>query len=246
MSSPVMTPPAEPPAATPPFSSADLHKPAQTVATPPPPGITMAQLKQEIAAATQPLVEKNSSLAQQNQQLQEELNRVKQGITSAINPNPVPEAVNPEQLQRDMLLDPVGTVQKLVQQQMQPLVQTYFTDKGTSMEEQYRNRYPKIFEKYGSELEAMKKNTHPAHLASAQTWDLMLDLIKGRHLDDFTKDPLLTSAATQGTSFIGAPPTTPKDPVAQLSEKELKTARLLGVTPEKYAAQKTRIGGLNG
>lgn len=120
-----------------------------------------------------------------------------------------------------------------------PLVQGVTQTQAYLIKEQMKTKYAKEFKLWGPEIDELTSPLNPMFLMDPATWEIIIERVRGRHVQDYAKDPSMVPGYSESSS--------PSDPPAQktaqqqLSERELKIAKQLGVTPEKYLAQKQKM-----
>lgn len=80
--------------------------------------------------------------------------------------------------------DPVAAMNKLVTLRVGPIVQEYFGRSADTEREAARQRNPKMFEKYGSEVDEFMKDMPLDVKAKAGSYDAALKYVRSQHLDE--------------------------------------------------------------
>ena len=150
----------------------------------------------------------------------------------------IPEPVQPssqepteqetlEELRVNFYQDPIGTVSKLVQMAIAPVVNSIYQDK----EDKGRNSIVSRdnYDMLKKDVDEFMTNV-PQHLrANPQSWDIAYNYAKGKNFEKLTKQVSLVPAELPpptGTSLTGGKVT--------LTEDERRAALNMGITEEDY------------
>jgi len=121
-----------------------------------------------------------------------------------------------------------------------PLVQATTATQVYLIKEQMKVKYAKEFKLWGPEIDELTKPLNPMFLMDPETWEIIIERVRGRHVHEYAKDPTMVPGYSESSSPHDPP--APKTAQMQLSERELKVAKQLGITPEKYLLQKSKMG----
>lgn len=203
-------PPTTPPAATPPAAT-----------TPPAETEDQKRIK-ALEAQNREILSTNSALLSKVAQL------------TPVKPIP-PTNATPQDSRTKWWTDP----EKAFQESTAPLVQGVTQTQVYLIKEQMKTKYSKEFRLWGTEIDELTKPLNPMFLMDPETWEIIIERVRGRHVQDYARDPSMVPGYSESGSPTDPPP--PKAAAQQLNEKELKIAKSLGVTPEKYLAQKQKM-----
>jgi hypothetical protein len=126
------------------------------------------------------------------------------------------------------------------QERAAPLVQATTTAQVYLIKEQMKNKYTAEFKKWGPEIDELIAPLNPMFLMDPATWEIIIERVRGRHVQEYARDPSMVPGYSESSS--PSDPPVPKTAQQQLSDRELKIAKQLGVSPEKYLAQKSKMG----
>jgi hypothetical protein len=209
------------PAATPPTSGTPPAAPAAGT----PPGETQEQKQlKKLAADNKALLDTNNAL----------LSKVAQ-LSPPPKPQPPPQQQTPQDARAKWWTDPEAAFNE----KTQPLVQSVIGTNVFLMKEQMKSKYAKEFKLWEPEIDELIKPLNPMYLTDPQTWEIIIERVRGRHVQDYARDPSMVAGYSESNS--PSDPPGPKPPEQQLSARELQIAKQLGVTPEKYLLQKSKM-----
>jgi hypothetical protein len=102
----------------------------------------------------------------------------------------------------------------------------------------------RLWNKYGGEVAALVDKLPPDQRILPQSWINQFTFVKGMHLDDVVKEGQKEGEAffseTAGSTGRGLPEDQHKNDDT-LTDAELKIAKRMGTTPERYLAQKKKM-----
>ena len=162
------------------------------------------------------------------------LNRVAQ-LSPARPPNPPVAPPNPADQRSKWWTDPEAAFQE----RAAPLVHATTATQVYLIKEQMKVKYAKEFKLWGAEIDELSNPLNPMFLMDPATWEIIIERVRGRHVQEYARDPSMVPGYSESSS--PSDPPAPKTAQAQLSDRELKIAKQLGVTPEKYLAQKQKM-----
>lgn len=214
------TPQGSPPPAT--------GQPPQTPAAPATPPAETEEQKRIKLLETQ-----NAEYQRTNSAL---LNKVAQ-LTPAkpVNQPPVSQPPTPADTRSKWWTDPDAAFNE----KAQPLVQATTATQVYLIKEQMKVKYASEFKRWGSEIDELTAPLNPMFLMDPATWEIIIERVRGRHVLEYAKDPSSVPGYSESSSPNDPPPT--KTAQQQLTDRELKIAKQLGVSPEKYLAQKSKM-----
>jgi len=120
-----------------------------------------------------------------------------------------------------------------------PLVQATTQTQVYLIKEQMKVKYAKEFKLWSSEIDELANPLNPMYLMDPATWEIIIERVRGRHVQEYARDPSMVPGYSESSS--PSDPPAPKTAQQQLTDRELKIAKQLGVTPEKYLAQKSKM-----
>lgn len=125
------------------------------------------------------------------------------------------------------------------QERAAPLVQATTATQVYLVKEQMKTKYGKEFKLWGPEIEELTAPLNPMYLMDPATWEIIIERVRGRHVSEYARDPSMVPGYSESSSPNDPP--APKTASQQLTDREIKIAKQLGVTPEKYFAQKSKM-----
>lgn len=175
-------------------------------------------------------------LESQNAEYQRTNSALLNKVAQLTPPKPVQQQPqNPADARTKWWTDP----DKAFEEKAQPLVQATTSAQVYLIKEQMKSKYSYEFKHWGSEIDELTNPLNPMYLLDPATWEIVIERVRGRHVQDYAKDPSSVPGYSEGAS--PSDPPAPKTAQQQLTDRELKIAKQLGVSPEKYLAQKSKM-----